>query len=675
MSPNSRQPLPRTPGMAFDPDLEQAPARPVEGLEAGAAQTRTGDDTRKRGWFWHWNAIVTQFAPLVGLKGVGLLNSYTVWTDRREESPHRGYAFPSQQSEADFYGEDRSELITINKILVALDLIEIRKEMVLRVDESGRRWRVPHNLYRVKDRDDGFALTAPAVDRVVQLAARDRSVYRYVRHIFSPKFKPIDANNVWTEILATLADTPSWQLLAARTAQEEARASARTRAGHKSRKSAAGLTVVDQKAPAVTGNDSDSVGTEVAEQTSVALSNNGLDIDVERSNRGSKENQRTSVAASNAGEPTDVAPTNTTYHQSKTTTTTRENEKLVEADVVLSVAAKEQSSFGPGGMEAPVDRAAQEAALRTFFDANQREATIAERKLLQDLAERFEPAARASGAPGMNSGWKWVDAAILDAVDAGSTYVAPRRVREILIRWEREGAPGAELTGNNQGRQPIELGPSRNLMLPHGHDSGATWAYVATLLSLVIETNRLADLLSGTAIAGYDQGEVLLDVPDASQARRLDGEFRALIVRKLGEAMRMPVGLKIVLAEPKPRQEKPARSKQPRSMPEPFTVPEFGLTSVQLWAAVLEELERTGSIERMEIDRWLRPASLIERTGDGAFILGVPNALASKRIAGRYGAPIAQAMSALLGGDCAISVVVTSEWPMAADESAGVISA
>jgi len=112
---------------------------------------RAGEDTRRRGWFWHWNSIITQFAPLIGLKGVGLLNSYTVWTDRRDESPHRGYAFPSQQSEAAFYGEDRAELIALNKILVALDLIEIRKEMVTRVDAQGRRWRVPHNLYRVKD--------------------------------------------------------------------------------------------------------------------------------------------------------------------------------------------------------------------------------------------------------------------------------------------------------------------------------------------------------------------------------------------------------------------------------------------------------------------------------------------------------------------------------------------
>ena len=95
----------------------------IAGAVGEAAATQGGEDTRRRGWFWHWNSVVTQYAPLLGLKGVGLLNSYTVWTDRREESPHRGYAFPSQQSEADFYGEDRAELIAINKILVALDLI------------------------------------------------------------------------------------------------------------------------------------------------------------------------------------------------------------------------------------------------------------------------------------------------------------------------------------------------------------------------------------------------------------------------------------------------------------------------------------------------------------------------------------------------------------------------
>ncbi|MCS7051483.1 MAG: hypothetical protein NZL87_07700, partial [Thermomicrobium sp.] len=208
------------------------PAAPAEQPE------RSGDDTRRRGWFWHWNTIITQFSPLIGLKGVGLLNSYTVWTDRREHSPYRGYAFPSQHAEAAFYGEDRAELITINKILVALDLIEIRKEMVTRIDEAGRRWRVPHNFYRVKDRPEGFVLSPEAVLRVVELAARDEAVYRYIRHVFSPRFAPIDRDNVWHQILPVLRRHPLWQQLAARAAAEEARFSARTKAGHARRKAA-----------------------------------------------------------------------------------------------------------------------------------------------------------------------------------------------------------------------------------------------------------------------------------------------------------------------------------------------------------------------------------------------------------------------------------------------------
>ena len=54
------------------------PQTEIEGLSL-AEPTRSGEDARRRGWFWHWNSIVTQYAPLLTLKGVGLLNSYTVW--------------------------------------------------------------------------------------------------------------------------------------------------------------------------------------------------------------------------------------------------------------------------------------------------------------------------------------------------------------------------------------------------------------------------------------------------------------------------------------------------------------------------------------------------------------------------------------------------------------------
>lgn len=102
---------------------------------------------------------------------------------------------------------------------------------------------------------------------------------------------------------------------------------------------------------------------------------------------------------------------------------------------------------GPGAVP-PSDAATEAAALRAFESANDRAATPAERKLLRDLAERLDVVAdETRGArpdedvPG--SGWGWLEAAVWEAVEAGSAYVAPRRVREIVQRWERDGFPGA----------------------------------------------------------------------------------------------------------------------------------------------------------------------------------------------------------------------------------------
>jgi hypothetical protein len=426
------------------------PNQPITGIAGDQLATQSGNDARKRGWFWHWNAVITQYAPLIGLKGVGLLNSYTVWTDRREESPHRGYAFPSQQSEADFYGEDRAELITINKILVELDLIEIRKEMVVRPDEFGRRWKVPHNFYRVKDRDDGYSLDGDAVMRVARLADKDKTVYRYLHHIFSEKFSPIDAQNVWTGILETVRQDPIWQKLAERTAAEERRASERTRAGHAARKEKSGV-----RTPLKVISDSGAVtsGTAVSQaQTSVAATNKGLkpaaEPDVASTNKGSGPIDPTDVAPVNEGQPTSVEPSNRTYYQEKTTTTTT----AVETANTYASAV-----FGPDS--APGDQPNLERTLRRFADANGREATGAERKILKELAERFDLSARESGHAELSSGWAWVSAAIYEAVDSGSSYVAPKRIREILLRWERDGLPTNEPATHASQPEPRKKAP------------------------------------------------------------------------------------------------------------------------------------------------------------------------------------------------------------------------
>jgi hypothetical protein len=514
--------------------------------------TRAGEDVRRRGWFWHWNALVTQYAPLIGLKGVGLLNSYTVWTDRREESPHRGYAFPSQQSEADFYGEDRAELITINKILVALDLIEIRKEMVLRLDPQGRRWKVPHNFYRVKDHGDHFTLDTADVLRVAELAARDRGVYRYVRRVFSPRFAPIDGDNVWGRILPEVRQSPVWLQLAAKAAAEEDRASARTRAGHAARKSAAvtplpsspesagtppffAPTTDDAAAMAVDDNDTATVSIPTGDETSVDANNTRTRDDVDGANRGSPPQRRGIVAPGNDAGATVVAPLNTTYHQSSTTTKDEtEQHEMVSDHASQTEPAKMQDTprtaiaTGPAARP-PADGPGESAALQAFESANDRAATPAERKLLRDLAARFEPVAVAEAGsrtpadvPG--SGWGWLEAAVWEAVEAGSAFVAPRRLREILLRWEREGFPAP--------RAPV---PPR---------------------------------------------------PDPPRSAR---------------------------RPPMARDESPA---DPRTLPPLFIVAEIGLSNRQVWAATLAEIARRGDISRADLETWLRPAGLIGRDGE-----------------------------------------------------------
>jgi hypothetical protein len=269
----------------------------------GHAPTRSGLDERRRGWFWHWNSIVTQYAPLIGLKGIGLLNSYTVWTDRRTDSPFHGYAFPSQEAEAAFYGEERQELITINKILVALGLVEIRKEMVVRVDAHGRRWRVPHNLYRVRDSEDGYTLTTNAVRAVLELAQRDAEVFRYIRHIFAPRFAPIDRHNPWHAILAELRPTPLWQELVQRaeaTAESYRRRAARAR--H--------TTQGDGHAGPATVAGSDGGAQQVASPSTVAISNGAPD-----------------AAAGNHAPAGSVATSNRTYYQSESRNTLDDRQK------------------------------------------------------------------------------------------------------------------------------------------------------------------------------------------------------------------------------------------------------------------------------------------------------------------------------------------------------------
>lgn len=555
--------------------------------QASAATERSGEDLRRRGWFWHWNTIITQYAPLVGLKGVGLLNSYTVWTDRRDESPHRGYAFPSQQSEADFYGEDRAELIAINKILVALDLIEIRKEMVLRVDERGRRWRVPHNLYRVKDHREGYSLSVDDVLRVVELAAHDRAVYRYIRRIFSPRFTPIDRDNVWHQILPIARQSPSWQQLAARAEREEARASARTKAGHASRSrpgdqaapadqqasdSTAGASQLDDdQSPSNQASNGGTNGS--SESVVVAGTNNGLEADVAPANRGSNgavapDNSGSSGFEAGIAGPVNQGPegvvdgSNTTYYQDRSTTTTTTTGLDSSSDDDAPPGADRLRRGGAGPLLDPAP-----AVLACFEAANDRTATPLERELLAELEELFDAPAARVGA----TGGEWVAAAIREAVSSGSRFVAPKRIREILSRWavgqpeqvEREANGGTDRAARHPDRLRSGGAPSAapavgafaatpdlpDIPLPHGAGSRRTWDYTLRLLGQVIDRAELERHFAGSGIADYQAGTVTIRVASSASAGRLGAEYADLVARKLSEALRRPARVRFVAAD------------------------------------------------------------------------------------------------------------------------------
>jgi hypothetical protein len=679
------------------PAGEEIVGRVVEPMQAG-------EDVRKRGWFWHWNTIVTQFAPLIGLKGVGLLNSYTVWTDRRDESAYRGYAFPSQQSEASFYGEDRAELIAINKILVALDLIEIRKEMVTRADEQGRRWRVPHNLYRVKDHGDHYNLTTRDVVKVIALAEKDKAVYRTIRHIFSDRFAPIDHQNVWWSIIEELRSHEGWQRLAAKAGAEEHRASARTKAGHAARKQAFYLAG-DGDTPTPNDSDSDSptVGANKGSRTSVATTNNGSNLDVDVSNTGSgtnvaaintASNSKTgsTVEPSNEGRASVVGGTNTIKDQYVLTTTTTNEDREQRSEnreeaggiprTIGDVTDERQGdetrvglAQGPGMHPAPVDAPAESAAIRAFEDANNRISTAAEQRLLRDVATRVElDAWRQRGE--RVSGWEWVTAAIYEAVESGSTYVAPRRVREIIARWQRDGRPNVDSLPARHAETgtpaEIRLGESADIPLPHGFGSRQTWRFAVARMAATIERGAAESLFAGTAIVAYRDGEVTIAAGNERQVDQLSGPYRAMVERALGEAMRRPVRLAILspapeqpAAESTGRHSASADSTIVESTMEAlnaFTVPNSGMTNERVWQAVLDDLEASGEVPAANLGAWIRPARLIAAPSLDLLVIGAPHAPAQRRIAKQFTRPIERALSRVLGRETKIEVVVKSSW-------------
>jgi hypothetical protein len=359
------------------------------------------------------------------------------------------------------------------------------------------------------------------------------------------------------------------------------------------------------------------------------------------------------------------------------------------------------------GRAAPSDAPGELTAIEAFEAANNRRATPAERVLLRQLAERFDAVARSSSSEG--GGWGWLAAAVYEAVDAGSAFVAPRRLREIMTRWERDGFPAGESDRDGSERRPAApvppssgrtaaarpaargrmasgldpagidptalLAAGADLPLPHGHGARRTWALAVRRLGTALDRAVLRELVAGTAIAAYDDGAVTIAVPTGEQAARL-AVYRELIGRKLGEAMRRPLRVEFAVTEREASEPIPARTAPERLAPPVvvgetieapnFPVVECGLASSQVWAAVMAEIERGGRLSRANLDAWVRSTRLLGRSGDGgagtALIVGAPNESTRRRVIQRFAPEVRAAIAAIVGVALPVEFVVTGDW-------------
>lgn len=256
-----------------------------------------------------------------------------------------------------------------------------------------------------------------------------------------------------------------------------------------------------------------------------------------------------------------------------------------------------------------------EGVIATFAAANSREASPLERQLLAALVEEVDPWARSAGG----TGTRWVAAAVVEAVESGSRYVAPRRIREICRRWAREGAqrPGGESARGGSATAPggdrFRGGAAR----PPGPPVGG--------------------VLVASATYGREPS------PDRSSEE-------ATLPRAADDLERG--------TDPALDGEAPAAA---LAIPTFFVDEALGLNNRQLWAAVLEELRR--SVPAGTFATWLKPTRLIGLAAPaGALVVGVPNSFAKEWLEERFTAPAEAALEVVLGHRRAVRFEVEREW-------------
>jgi len=232
-------------------------------------------------------------------------------------------------------------------------------------------------------------------------------------------------------------------------------------------------------------------------------------------------------------------------------------DKLAEEEVLLRRATHQKNDYGSASLDR-LDR-----VLQTYADANERPPTPLERQRLKEMVERFDSPARAASPP--STGVEWVVSAIVEAVDSGSRFVAPRRIATICERWAaatRSGVPsrdGERSRGRPGGggrtaaageapprsdsdeveaaevpadpfEEPVEVAmPTFVVSVGRPVANWQLWRLVIDELAGQPPGDRHRRWLDQAAIIGEDNGALIVGAPS--------GFARDLLERRLGDAI------------------------------------------------------------------------------------------------------------------------------------------
>ncbi|MCC6628724.1 MAG: hypothetical protein IT340_15140 [Chloroflexi bacterium] len=243
---------------------------------------------------------------------------------------------------------------------------------------------------------------------------------------------------------------------------------------------------------------------------------------------------------------------------------------VTSATTPPAATAPEPASLVAQPAAPPAAMTAADGALDLWQAANGRPASALERQRLGQLAALV---ARAAGGDAA-AGWTRVGEAIVEAVEAGSAYVAPRRVARILERWlagDHADAPPAATVGRESSAEAAALAnppaPGSITTVECAAVSGAvadsaapvspTWAPPVTIAGLPAAPAavlRAALTAAGLSADPYLRGAVLAGWADAIASDR-----PALLVATLAPAPpaivarlqpRLIMGLSAVLGRP-----------------------------------------------------------------------------------------------------------------------------